>query len=424
MPTFTGTARNDSWTVISGGDYIIDGREGIDTFSVGISPRSDFTFSQNPDGSIRIDTISGASDPFHATLTNVERLSFLNGSDIVDLTTYFRPVDSAPPTLAGSSPAAGATNVALGADIVMTFSEAIMAGSGTVTLQNAAGQTVESYAIGASANLSISGNTLTVNPSADLVAGAGYMLSVPGGAVKDLAGNGLAVAASVSFTTDQNRVSVAANNAPLAGTAGSDVMSGDARNNVFIGSGGKDTIDGGAGIDMLQLSGARAGYSVSLNASNATLADAGGNIVNLANVERVQFSDAMVALDIAGNGGQVYRLYQAAFNRSPDSGGLGYWIGVMDSGANLLDIASGFVNSAEFREMYGVNPTNTSLVTTMYMNILHRAPDSAGLDYWVDVLDKHLASVFVVLAGFSESAENQQNVIGVIGNGFAYTPFG
>jgi hypothetical protein len=28
------------------------------------------------------------------------------------------------------------------------------------------------------------------------------------------------------------------------------------------------------------------------------------------------------------------------------------------------------------------------------------------------------------LVGFSESAENQQNVIGVIGNGFPYTPFG
>jgi len=34
----------------------------------------------------------------------------------------------------------------------------------------------------------------------------------------------------------------------------------------------------------------------------------------LINVERLQFSDAKVAIDTSGNAGQAYRLYQAAVN--------------------------------------------------------------------------------------------------------------
>lgn len=420
MATFFGTPGDDSWTIITGGNYTIDGGAGTDTVDFGIEPRSYFTLHANPDGSIGVDTISGASAPMHATLINIERLVFDSGSDILNVNSFF---DTTPPTLASSSPAAGATGVAVGANIVLTFSEAIMPGTGFVTLLNAAGQVVESYMIGSSSNLTIGGNTLTVNPTADLAAGAGYTLSISSGAVKDLAGNALAAPASVSFTTDPT-LHVGPDNAPLAGTPGNDVMAGDARSNVFIGSAGTDSIDGGAGIDKLQLPGARSHYTVTVNGTSATVSDGGGNVTSLANVERIQFADATIALDIAGNGGQVYRLYQAAFNRVPDLGGLGFWINAMDHGTTLVSISQGFVNSAEFTALYGVNPTNTSMVTTMYTNVLHRAPDPAGVAFWVNVLDQHLATPADVLAGFSESAENQANVIGVIGNGFPYTPVG
>jgi methionine-rich copper-binding protein CopC len=419
MPTFTGTTGNDSWTVVTGGDYTIDGLDGVDTVSFGIETREDFSITLNDDGTVSVDTVSGASQPAHLTLKNIEKLAFDNGHTVIDLATLF---DKTAPTLASSSPAAGATGVAVGADIVLTFSESIRPGSGTVTLQNAAGQTVESYTIGSSPNLSVSGNHLTVNPTADLAAGGTYTLTVSGGALKDIAGNALAAAASVSFTTDAH-VSVGADNAPLAGTAGNDVMAGDARDNVFIGSAGKDSIDGGAGIDKLQLAGKFAGYTINIDGTNATISDASGDTVSVANVERVQFADAMVALDIAGDGGQVYRLYQAAFARTPDSGGLGFWIGVMDKGATLASIATGFVASDEFKSKYGANPTSTDMVTAMYANVLHRAPDSAGLSYWVGALDSHQITTVDVLAFFSESPENQQNVITVIGHGFEYTPF-
>ena len=148
-----------------------------------------------------------------------------------------------------------------------------------------------------------------------------------------------------------------------------------------------------------------------------------GEVDTLVNVERLMFADTGVALDTSGVGGQAYRVYKAAFNRTPDVGGLGFWISGMDGGASLNTVAQGFVNSAEFKSVYGASPTNAQIVTRFYDNVLGRAADSGGYNFWLGVLNSGNANVAQVLASFSESAENQAGVIGLIGNGILYTPF-
>ena len=138
---------------------------------------------------------------------------------------------------------------------------------------------------------------------------------------------------------------------------------------------------------------------------------------NLVEVERLQFSDQTVALDISGIAGQAYRVYQAAFNRTPDNGGLKYWIGLMDGGYTLAGVASGFIASAEFKTLYGSNPTNELFVSKLYDNVLHRAPDTGGYNYWVGLLNTKKIDSISALINFSESPENQAGVIGVIQNG-------
>src|SRR5690349_10369696 len=51
-----------------------------------------------------------------------------------------------------------------------------------------------------------------------------------------------------------------------------------------------------------------------------------GEVKTYNGVELIKFVDLYTSFDIAGPYGQVYRLYQAAFNRKPDLGGLGFWI--------------------------------------------------------------------------------------------------
>ena len=192
----------------------------------------------------------------------------------------------------------------------------------------------------------------------------------------------------------------------------------------ITGSTGNDTLDGGAGTDTAMFSGNRVSYTVSKTSTGWAVSSTAEGVDTLVNVERLKFADTAIALDTSGVGGQAYRVYQAAFNRTPDLGGLGYWISVMDGGASLKAVAGGFVGSAEFKSVYGASPTNAQIVTRLYDNVLHRPGETGGYNFWLGVLDRRDGTVADVLAEFSESPENQAALIGVIGNGFPYTPYG
>jgi hypothetical protein len=220
-------------------------------------------------------------------------------------------------------------------------------------------------------------------------------------------------------TTYANKL---ANGHIYTANVGGDSLKGSGANDLFQTSPGHDVVDGGAGLDTVFIGAVSAASSVTHTASGFQVTGSGNTAV-LTNVERIQFSDTAYALDVSGNGGQAYRIYQAAFNRTPDAAGLGYWISLLDKGASLDEIASGFVGSQEFNDAYGADPSNHDLLNRIYENVLHRQPDATGFDYWLNVLDTHAASAAQVLAGISESPENQAALIGVIGNGFAYLQF-
>ena len=188
---------------------------------------------------------------------------------------------------------------------------------------------------------------------------------------------------------------------------------------------GSDSIDGGSGFDSAVYFSNISQYSI-LNSSNKiwTISDVlDSSVDHLQDIERIHFTDKSVALDIgAGDtGGSSYRIYKAAFNRTPDEGGLGYWIGQMDLGMDLVDVSARFIDSDEFRAAYGTNPSNGEFLTKVYNNVLGRDPDSGGYDWWVDQLANNPEKSWdKVLADFSESTENQANVSELIGNGVQY----
>jgi serralysin len=202
------------------------------------------------------------------------------------------------------------------------------------------------------------------------------------------------------------------------------LIGGDA-GNIFTGCEGNDLISGGAGIDTSVYTGQRSNYTVTGSATTCTVTDNSGTdgIDTLNSVERLNFSDESVAFDITGKAGMAYRLYQAAFDRAPDLVGLGYWIKHLDEGLSGNDVAYDFSVSDEFKLLYGTNVSNTDFVTHLYENVLHREPEKAGYDYWVNVLNTGLGSRQVVLVSFSESPENQAQVIGEIQHGIDYIPY-
>jgi hypothetical protein len=203
----------------------------------------------------------------------------------------------------------------------------------------------------------------------------------------------------------------------IIGHTAAETLDGGAGNDQITGGGGNDTLNGGAGTDTAVFSGNRADYTISKTRSGWTVSSTAEGVDTLADIERFTFADAATRLDINGIAGQAYRVYQAAFNRTPDNGGLKYWIGLMDGGYSLAGVASGFIASGEFKALYGSNPTNELFVSKLYDNVLHRTPDIGGYNYWVDLLNTNKIDNISTLINFSESIENQAGVIGVIQNG-------
>ena len=211
----------------------------------------------------------------------------------------------------------------------------------------------------------------------------------------------------------------------MTGVAGSGggTLRGTAANDYMVNTGGSDVVNGGTGTDTVKYYGNAGLYAITASSAGASVTGNGGTDT-LFSVERVAFDDRMVALDTEGVPAQAYRIYQAAFDRAPDLAGLGYWIAQMDAGAGLKAVAQAFIDSAEFHAMYGAAPGHRDMVTKFYQNVLHRAPDQAGLDYWVGVLDRHQTDAAGVLMGFSESPENAAQLVGAMSAGIAYIPLG
>ena len=110
------------------------------------------------------------------------------------------PGDTTAPTVTGTSPAAGATGVAVSANVTGTFSEAMDAS--TITAETFT-LTTGTTTVPAAVTYNSTDRVATLNPDTDLAAGTTYTATIRGGTsgVKDAAGNALAADRTWTFTT-------------------------------------------------------------------------------------------------------------------------------------------------------------------------------------------------------------------------------
>ena len=188
------------------------------------------------------------------------------------------------------------------------------------------------------------------------------------------------------------------------GGSGNDLIAGNAANNY---------IDGRAGVNTYFLQGAHASYQTVFSPGSITTVDTTpgrDGTDTLVNVQRLHFSDDMIAFDIQGDAGQAYRLYQAALHRTPEIAGVSYHANRLDNGVSLHDVAGGFIAAPEFAQLYGAAPTDQTFVRALYQNVLGRGPDAAGEAYYLGHLADRSMDRAAVLVGFSESPENHGRV--------------
>jgi len=116
---------------------------------------------------------------------------------------YVTGADITAPTVSSFSPTDAATNVAVTDNIVLTFSETIARGTGTIEIRSgsAGGTMVESFNAASSSLLTFSGSTLTIDPMVSLANSTQYFVVFASGAVKDAAGNSYLGTSTYDFTT-------------------------------------------------------------------------------------------------------------------------------------------------------------------------------------------------------------------------------
>ena len=134
--------------------------------------RSSYTVTVQGGSFVFTDNRTGSSDGID-TVTNVERFEFADRT-----VTAAEFTDTTGPVLTAATPADNATEVAAGNNIVLTFDEAVAAGTGNIVISNGAGDT-RTIAISDTSQVTISGNTVTINPTADLAAGPPMTLRWP-----------------------------------------------------------------------------------------------------------------------------------------------------------------------------------------------------------------------------------------------------
>ena len=112
--------------------------------------------------------------------------------------------DTTAPVISTLSPADNATGVAHAADLVATFSENIVRGTGNITIKNLSDGTQTVIPVTDTAQVAIAGATLIINPTALLPGSKNHAVRIDATAIDDTAGNsfaGIANDTTWNFTT-------------------------------------------------------------------------------------------------------------------------------------------------------------------------------------------------------------------------------
>ncbi|MCT7961168.1 Ig-like domain-containing protein [Laspinema sp. D1] len=123
----------------------------------------------------------------------IKDLAGNNFAGITGATTWnFKTADNTPPTATSFTPADNAVNVAVGANLVIAFSETVQKGTGNIVIKKVSDNSIAETIDVTSGNVTVTGNTVTINPTNDLPDGIDYYVEIAPGAIKDAAGNNFA----------------------------------------------------------------------------------------------------------------------------------------------------------------------------------------------------------------------------------------
>ncbi len=218
------------------------------------------------------------------------------------------------------------------------------------------------------------------------------------------------------------------------GTEGADVM-GDSPladrfeagggNDRISGGAGDDQIDGGAGIDTAVYASRRVPLSRSAEGWTLNAGSEGRDL--LSQVERVQFANAHVALDLEGHAGSTAQILRALFGKdflaNPAFVGIG--LQLFDAGVPYADVVRLALGTELFAQLAG-GRSHGAFVQHVYKNVIGVAPSAPDLATFTALLDQgvYTQESLALLACQIEFNAQSVELIGLAASGLEFLPAG
>ena len=267
-------------------------------------------------------------------------------------------------------------------------------------------------------------DTLNGDAGDDYLEGEAGNDSLFGGAGADYLFGG-AGADFLSGGADADDLSGQDGNDTLQGDAGNDTLDGGAGADVLIGGEGENYVVGGEGIDTALFAGPHAAYAQGHSSGSFGVQwdiTSGASVDHLAGVERLQFADVRLAIDLGGNAGFVARLIGAAlgpqFLSYADYVGIGLFY--LDQGAPQDALVQAVIDAR-----LGPHASSMALVGLVYANLAGHAPAPDDAAYYATFLDSGEWTQVQLVELAMQTSFNANNIgfAGLLSSGLEFVPW-
>ena len=103
--------------------------------------------------------------------------------------------------------------------------------------------------------------------------------------------------------------------------------------------------------------------------------------------------------------GRINEVFQRTLQRGPSGDEYNYWVQQLANGSTIPDLQAQLLNGSAFAAMF--NSNESKYVARAYVEILHRAPDSDGLNTYINLIKSNgnYTAIRTILADSSEGTD-------------------
>jgi Ca2+-binding RTX toxin-like protein len=197
-------------------------------------------------------------------------------------------------------------------------------------------------------------------------------------------------------------------------------ITGNTLNNRFIGGGGNEHWNGADGIDILSFQTLYEEAVVSASPAGWTVSGPGSGTDYLESVERIEFTDLGLALDIDGNAKAAFSLLYVALAEVPDPSLVTQWLNDFDAGFNSTQVAQHLLDF--YAPQFPGGIPNDLLVSALWQNLVGTPIPVEELQNLTSLLSSGQVTQAQLLAAAAEHPLNQEAVEPLIALGVIYQP--